>query len=562
MQREIIVSLRSAAMLAVLAGAASALAQAPTPIVPAGTNIFGEPNTGPGAYPTTLSASTWFIGLPANTVNGRFGSNAVRVNRIVSGPLKWTTGNINEGDIDIGISPGAPDDPRSYPTFAGYDAFRENDFVSLSSNPLPASIPLPASQWPDTENWGRLRLTGGRANAPANFAWGVHPARGVLIATVANLGRDNSNVDRFDRITPLGLTYGHAHVTDDGGDSTGRAYSPITGEFRGTGLYISAYVIGDRPGEQDEFVTDISAAYFPYAEGWVGGFYDPSTSNWRARGGDVSASPSLIGNAATVVTPLSPTLFAQYRITLPGVTPADGMLFAQNANDTNESHTMGVLPTDTGWDLAERFDESEDTGFGAPFAFDDSDSRFTFVFVPWSANNLVAGHVKIIDGIAFLDRAAGGATVERLAAGRYAITIAGKNADTGALLVHGAGGLANDPTTPDNTFFNYTYDAQLGKFVVQSRVLTLGNNTWGEAYPLRDSAFYFMYVDFTTPASLTASCRADYNGDGNLDPDDLSDYIACFFSVPPCDRADYDGNTFVDPDDLSTYISDFFAGCN
>ncbi len=57
------------------------------------------------------------------------------------------------------------------------------------------------------------------------------------------------------------------------------------------------------------------------------------------------------------------------------------------------------------------------------------------------------------------------------------------------------------------------------------------------------------------------TCPADLNGDGNLDPDDLSDYIACYFAVPPCAQADQNGDTFVDPDDLSDYIAAYFGGC-
>ncbi len=59
---------------------------------------------------------------------------------------------------------------------------------------------------------------------------------------------------------------------------------------------------------------------------------------------------------------------------------------------------------------------------------------------------------------------------------------------------------------------------------------------------------------------LRASCPVDVNGDGVVDPDDLSDYIACFFSTPPCDQADFSGDGFTDPDDLSDYISAFFGG--
>lgn len=56
-------------------------------------------------------------------------------------------------------------------------------------------------------------------------------------------------------------------------------------------------------------------------------------------------------------------------------------------------------------------------------------------------------------------------------------------------------------------------------------------------------------------------CPFDYNGDGNLDPDDLADYIACFFEAPPCPQADLNGDGNADPDDLADFIAGFFGGC-
>jgi hypothetical protein len=56
-------------------------------------------------------------------------------------------------------------------------------------------------------------------------------------------------------------------------------------------------------------------------------------------------------------------------------------------------------------------------------------------------------------------------------------------------------------------------------------------------------------------------CPVDYNEDGVLNPDDLADYIVCFFEAPPCDRADYDNSGFVNPDDLSDFITAYFMGC-
>jgi len=60
---------------------------------------------------------------------------------------------------------------------------------------------------------------------------------------------------------------------------------------------------------------------------------------------------------------------------------------------------------------------------------------------------------------------------------------------------------------------------------------------------------------------FTRPCPADFNGDGNLDPDDLSDYISCFFAQPPCPRADFSNDGITDPDDLADYIGAFFGGC-
>ncbi len=64
---------------------------------------------------------------------------------------------------------------------------------------------------------------------------------------------------------------------------------------------------------------------------------------------------------------------------------------------------------------------------------------------------------------------------------------------------------------------------------------------------------------FINLAFTATPCTADINGDGFVDPDDLSDYIACFFAAPPCPQADFNGDTFVDPDDLSDYIALFFS---
>ncbi len=56
-------------------------------------------------------------------------------------------------------------------------------------------------------------------------------------------------------------------------------------------------------------------------------------------------------------------------------------------------------------------------------------------------------------------------------------------------------------------------------------------------------------------------CPADFSGDGILDPDDLSDYIAAYFAAPPGAGTDFNSDGVTDPDDLSDFISAYFAGC-
>jgi len=60
-----------------------------------------------------------------------------------------------------------------------------------------------------------------------------------------------------------------------------------------------------------------------------------------------------------------------------------------------------------------------------------------------------------------------------------------------------------------------------------------------------------------TPGCLLA----DFNADGELNPDDLADYIGAFFAIPPGAGSDFNLDGETNPDDLADYIGAFFAGC-
>lgn len=69
----------------------------------------------------------------------------------------------------------------------------------------------------------------------------------------------------------------------------------------------------------------------------------------------------------------------------------------------------------------------------------------------------------------------------------------------------------------------------------------------------------------TTPPlpvpSLPPPCRADFNHDGTLNPDDLAEFVNCYFAEPACAGADFDADGTSNADDLADYINVFFAGC-
>ncbi len=85
---------------------------------------------------------------------------------------------------------------------------------------------------------------------------------------------------------------------------------------------------------------------------------------------------------------------------------------------------------------------------------------------------------------------------------------------------------------------------------------TIGHTDAGT--PMTGGAFT-LTGGFWAGVATPPQCIADFNGDGSLDPDDLGDYINCYFALPPCAQADFNHDTNIDPDDLGDYINAYFA---
>jgi hypothetical protein len=123
---------------------------------------------------------------------------------------------------------------------------------------------------------------------------------------------------------------------------------------------------------------------------------------------------------------------------------------------------------------------------------------------------------------------------------------------------------AFEDTDPDagNNIQNFTNTTGMRYYIVfETRNTSPGGR---QTSPV---SFTVDHVGFFTGAQtpLPAGCAADFNADGFLNPDDLSDFITCFFlevQFPgTCPQADFNADAFVNPDDLSDYITAFFLGC-
>jgi hypothetical protein len=113
------------------------------------------------------------------------------------------------------------------------------------------------------------------------------------------------------------------------------------------------------------------------------------------------------------------------------------------------------------------------------------------------------------------------------------------------------GGSSSGMAPSGATFAAY---ASIGQY--DAAQIAIGEGVDGVAFVL-SGGFLPGAGDPTTPP-----CFADFNGDGLLNPDDLSEFITCFFlqlQFPGfCPSGDFNQDELLNPDDLSEFITIFF----
>ncbi|MCX6928610.1 MAG: hypothetical protein NT154_36175 [Verrucomicrobia bacterium] len=208
-------------------------------------------------------------------------------------------------------------------------------------------------------------------------------------------------------------------------------------------------------------------------------------------------------------------------MSLVGVNSAnDGMLFTTGNNENNStrgpSASNAALPDGSGWFVAVRDMETSKTDptIYATGGGGDAGTSFSFLYVPYTAGNLVGGHIAT-NGTKI--KGAGNFAITRLSTGRYALTIPGKTGADGALLLQNTGYLATQPPgytdVVDNSYLSYEYggtNTPANAFIIETRYVDASGGGEG-VVALRDAEFNFVFVDFLNPLTPTAVVPPVFN---------------------------------------------------
>lgn len=242
---------------------------------------------------------------------------------------------------------------------------------------------------------------------------------------------------------------------------------------------------------------------FGYHEGWIGADVAGPDAEGRTSWAPNTSAHS-VGITPSMVKWLDyPSLSFVFnghaQIRLPGVNSLeDGMLFANSIDDQSPVEIVGVAPADDGrsWLVTIRSATDSNAENLAPAV----NSEFEFLYLPFDAQNLIGGH--IVGSTGEKRKSVGTFTITRTGTGVYELTIPGKAAADGTLLLQAAEFEAGtfEPTATRATAIFEHID---GKWVIRTRKAAAGGG-----FTPADASFYFAWLDNTTPLAPEAGVPA------------------------------------------------------
>ena len=410
----------------------------------------------PGTYPNfTVTAANWVVDADRNhDQEPDWSSNDILMNLAGEGPLPWSLTGFSNGRLAPRLNVADP----------------EGAAAIYGVSPFDTTFSGSGYEWEaDRREW-----------APNGAAWSPHPAKGILLASVRkNSQQWNDDQSEFQGIVALKV---------DGSRSEG--YNLLDGSF-GDG---QIEVLIDRAGNANQGIIDTSVAWFPYDQGWLGGYVASPDEEQAGRWFQPEYHhPELPAAAAPIVqwSITSDIVVSPAIVRLPNVNAqTDGMLFTHSIEPRLSSvariTAADPLPDGSGWEVMIRPDTELDHTFAEELGL-----SFCFLYVPYASEHLIGGHVRGSDANVLNGR--GHFTVERLGVGRYSLSIPDKSPTAGMILLGAAGRLARRSDIVGRNFLSYQ-PVEQNKFVVESRY-----HDEGDEHPLEDTDFYFAWIDFAQP---------------------------------------------------------------
>jgi hypothetical protein len=256
-------------------------------------------------------------------------------------------------------------------------------------------------------------------------------------------------------------------------DFDGRAVVEVGRNSFGDGnLSLSVAQAGVSGTKELNFNT--SVAWFDFAGGWTGAHVNGNNG-------------TLALNASNNISPgqVTRTNTGRYTVNLGANAQNEGLLFVIGNNNANTVVQTGLLPGGTTWDV--RVDDA-----GAEFGATGKDRDWSFVYLPYSAENMIGG---LYDGLANTHiSSAGDFTMTRLATGQYQLSIPGQSPETGMLITTITHETTLGPTTaPDDNILTYEAGPN-GTFLINSYDMPTLN--------FQNTKFSWAFIGFEDKLSL------------------------------------------------------------
>lgn len=500
------------------------------PSTPSAAGVAVANTNSPGAFPNRqVLAANFEASLPSDGMG--YPPDLVQSNQSAPEKIIWNSGGFGSVARDI-IADISSQTPGAF-SVARYQA-GAFDFLLNPREPAAARQHLG-----DYSNPARVRYSAGGLDVPASQAWIPSPNYGVVLATVRKNGQ------QWNDTSP----YFHAacYVQLDG-VATAQGFDMLSGHFRGAQFYTrTTKLVTGTPtdpasdlGNLQRCAIPLAIAWFPYDQGWKAGYVDdaqldqaaPGTAHWKRGDGwglnsgtALSGLPVLQGqslyNSPRIVTWMPDAVgmaSGLAKLSFPGVNSLnDGMLFTIGNDEKSSTRGPSVnnapLADGSGWYVAVRDIETSkaDPTLYATSTGGDCGSSFSFLYIPFAADNLVGARVKGSDGSVI--KGAGQFTLNRLAAGRYALTLPGKTGTNGVLILQNSGYLAQQPSgktdVVDTSSLSYEFGGTNNPataFIIESRYVDPSGGA-GEVR-LRDADFNFVWVDFQSPLAPPGTAPA------------------------------------------------------